>query len=53
MSAAPQSTPVADSAQASSAQVVPALRNALAAALVAFGLCFPIVSYRAEANINN
>ena len=53
MSAAPQSTPVADSARASSAQAVPALRNALAAALVAFGLCFPIISYRAEANINN
>ena len=35
------------------AQLVPALRTAAAAALVVFGLCFPIISYRAEANINN
>ena len=38
---------------ASAGQLVPALRNAAAAALVAFGLCFPIISYHAESNINN
>jgi branched-chain amino acid transport system permease protein len=42
--AAPAETP---------AQLVPALRTAAAAALAVFGLCFPIISYRAEANINN
>src|SRR5271167_3893230 len=34
-------------------QLVPALRTAAAAALVAFGLCFPIISYHAESNIEN
>src|SRR5258708_11111414 len=34
-------------------QFVPALRNAAAAALVAFGLSFPIISYHAASNINN
>ena len=53
MTVAPQSTPVAGSAEATSSTLVPALRTAAAAACVAFGLCFPIISYRAEANINN
>jgi len=35
------------------AQLVPALRTAAASALVVFGLCFPIISYRAEPDINN
>src|SRR4029077_3115406 len=37
----------------STAQFVPALRNAAAAGLVAFGLSFPIISYQAVSNINN
>ena len=53
MVATPQSTSVAETKQATASSVLPALRNALAAALVAFGLCFPIISYHAEANINN
>src|SRR5260370_42157985 len=52
MSAAPQTTPFADSA-VSSGQLGPSLRSAAAAALVAFGLSFPILSYHAESNINN
>src|ERR1700761_7355749 len=38
---------------ATAAQFVPALRTAAAAGLVAFCLCFPIISYHAESNINN
>ena len=38
---------------ASVGQLVPALRSAAAAGLVAFGLSFPIIAYHAEANINN
>jgi branched-chain amino acid transport system permease protein len=55
MTAAPQTKPqTAQIARATSAaQVVPALRTAFVAALVAFGLAFPIISYHAEANINN
>ncbi len=53
MTAAPQTTPLAKTDRASAAQLVPALKNAVAAGLVAFGLSFPILSYRAEANINN
>ncbi len=54
MTAAPQSTTaVAKTGETSAAPFLIALRNAFAAALVAFGLCFPIVSYHAEANINN
>jgi len=53
MTAAPQSTPVAGQSVAAATQFAPALRNAVAAALVAFGLSFPIISYHAEANINN
>jgi branched-chain amino acid transport system permease protein len=34
-------------------QLVASLRAAAVAALVAFGLSFPIISYHAEANINN
>ncbi len=59
----PQPTPLAEAqpavvgqlipAPAVAAHLVPALRNALAAALVAFGLSFPIISYHAESNINN
>src|SRR5260370_28827213 len=52
MSAAPQTTPFADSAE-SSGQLGSSLRSAAAAALVAFGLSFPILSYHAESNINN
>ena len=53
MTAAPQSKPAAGTEGTTASSIVPALRNALAAALVAFGLCFPIISYHAESNINN
>jgi branched-chain amino acid transport system permease protein len=53
MTAAPQSTPVAKSGEAAVAPLMIALRNAFAAALVTFGLTFPIISYHAESNINN
>ena len=54
MTATPQAKPLAQAADASTAsQLVPALRNAVAAALVSFGLSFPILSYHAESNINN
>src|SRR5271157_1379491 len=52
MSAPSQTTQLAESV-ASTGQLVPALRTAAAAALVAFGLCFPIISYHAESNIEN
>src|SRR5271168_4129109 len=52
MSAPWQTTQLAESV-ASTGQLVPALRTAAAAALVAFGLCFPIISYHAESNIEN
>src|SRR5271157_5404704 len=52
MSAPSQTTQLAESV-ASTGQLVPALRTAAAAALVAFGLAFPIISYHAESNINN
>src|SRR4249919_2187260 len=52
MSAPSQASQIATPGETAT-QLVPALRNAAAAALVAFGLCFPIISYRAEANINN
>src|SRR5271166_3779164 len=38
---------------ATAGQLVPALRTAAAAALVAFCLSFPILSYHAESNIEN
>ena len=55
MTAAPQSTTAAETGETktTAAPLLTALRNAFAAALVAFGLCFPIISYHAEANINN
>ena len=54
MTAAPQITPLAEAGEAAGAsQLVPALRTGFVAALVAFGLCFPIISYHAESNINN
>ena len=54
MTAAPQTTPLAKADEtAAASQLVPALRNAIVSALVAFGLCFPIISYHAESNINN
>ena len=52
MSAPSQTSEIAAPAT-STAQFVPALRNAAAAGLVAFGLSFPIISYHAESNINN
>src|SRR5271155_4868635 len=52
MSAPSQASEIAAPA-ATAAQFVPALRNAAAAGLVAFCLCFPIISYHAEWNINN
>ena len=52
MSAPSQASEIAGPAESAS-QVIPALRTAAAAALVAFGLSFPIISYRAESNINN
>jgi len=53
MTATPQTTPLAETGATSASQLVPALRNGLAAALVAFGLSFPIITYHAESNINN
>src|SRR5208283_2539862 len=53
MTAAPQTTPLAEAGATSASQLVPALRTAAAAALVAFGLSFPIISYHAESNVNN
>src|SRR6516164_482715 len=52
MTAPSQTSDLATPAE-TAAQFVPALRNAAAAALVAFGLTFPIISYHAESNINN
>ncbi len=52
MSAPSQTSEIA-APVATGAQLVPALRNAAAAGLVAFGLSFPIISYHAESNINN
>jgi branched-chain amino acid transport system permease protein len=52
MTATPQPTRAADGAQAT-ARIGPALRTAFAAALVAFGLAFPIISYQALENIDN
>src|SRR5271170_768273 len=52
MSAPSQTSEIAAPAT-TAAQFVPALRNAAAAGLVAFCLCFPIISYHAESNINN
>src|SRR5271157_4178474 len=53
MTAAPQTTPLAEAGATIASQLVHALRNGLAAALVAFGLSFPIITYHAESNINN
>ncbi|HTR14738.1 MAG TPA: high-affinity branched-chain amino acid ABC transporter permease LivM [Roseiarcus sp.] len=53
MSATPRTTQLSRTPEAAASQLVPSLRTAAASALVAFGLCFPIISYRAEANINN
>jgi len=53
MSATPQTTQLAPTSEAAASQFVPALRAAAVSALVAFGLSFPIISYHAEANINN
>ena len=50
---APSQTSEIAAPAATAAQFVPALRNAAAAGLVAFVLCFPIISYHAESNINN
>ena len=52
MTAAPQTSELADTV-VSTRQLVPSLRSAAAAACVAFGLAFPIISYHAESNINN
>src|SRR5271170_1677300 len=52
MSAPSQTSEIA-APVATAGQLVPALRNAAAAALVTFCLCFPIISYHAESNINN
>jgi branched-chain amino acid transport system permease protein len=52
MSAPSQTTELAEGA-AAAGHLVPALRTAAAAALVAFGLSFPIISYHAESNIEN
>ena len=43
MTAAPQTTPLATASEATASQLVPALRTAIAAALVAFALSFPII----------
>ena len=47
MSAPSQTSEIATPV-ATAAQLVPALRTAAAAGLVAFCLCFPIISYHAE-----
>ena len=47
-----QASPLAENV-ASVGQLVPSLRTAAAAACVAFGLSFPIISYHAESNIEN
>ncbi len=52
MTAAPQTSQIAETV-VSTGQLVPSLRSAAAAACVAFGLSFPIISYHAESNINN
>ena len=52
MSAPSQTSELTESV-ASAGQLVPALRSAAAAGLVAFGLCFPIISYHAESNMEN
>ena len=52
MSAPSQTSEIA-APVATAGQFVPALRNAAAAGLVAFGLSFPIISYHAQSNINN
>src|SRR5271165_4286474 len=52
MSAPSQTSELTESV-ATAGQLVPALRTAAAAALVAFGLSFPIISYHAESNIEN
>jgi branched-chain amino acid transport system permease protein len=52
MSAPSQTSQLTESV-ATVGQLVPALRTAAAAALVAFGLSFPIISYHAESNIEN
>jgi branched-chain amino acid transport system permease protein len=52
MTAPSQASEIAAPAE-TAAQFVPALRTAAAAGLVAFCLSFPIISYHAEANINN
>src|ERR1700684_1367458 len=52
MSAPSQTSEIAAPA-ATAAQFVPALRNAAAAGLVAFGLSFPIISYHDQSKINN
>ena len=52
MSAPSQTSQLTESG-ATVGQLVPALRTAAAAALVAFGLSFPIISYHAESNIEN
>jgi branched-chain amino acid transport system permease protein len=52
MSAPSQTSEIA-APVATAGQFVPALRNAAAAGLVAFGISFPIISYHAESNINN
>src|SRR5271155_1388295 len=52
MSAPSQTSEIA-APVATAAQFVPALRTAAAAALVAFCLAFPIITYHAESNINN
>ena len=49
---APSQTSSSPNSVASAGQLVPALRTAAAAALVAFGLSFPIISYHAESNID-
>ena len=47
MSAPSQASEIAAPGETAS-QLVPALRTAAAAGLVAFGLSFPIISYHAE-----
>src|ERR1700723_3123476 len=52
MTAPSQTTEIA-APVATTGRLVPALRNAAAAGLVAFGASFPIITYHAESNINN
>ena len=53
MTSTPQTSPAALAEEAPAVNYGLVIRNAAAAALVTFGLCFPIIAYQAESNIDN